>query len=337
LPVIKNLTEKPIWAAPEVPLPNPAAVEISGLSHTYPGTRKTAAQPALVEVCLAIGAGEKVALLGPNGSGKSTLLRVLMTALRPSRGEVRIAGLDLAREADQIRRRIGVVFQKPALDLRMTVWENLRAAGMLYRIPRPRLEERGGALLARLGLSERRDALVGALSGGLARRVELARALLSQPPLLILDEPTTGLDPVARREFWGQLEALRRETAMTVVLTTHLLEEAQDCQWVAILHRGRVLAYDEPGALQRRIGTEVLQIQGDDPAALSREIGGFLGVPARVVDGSVRLTLRGPARLDALLDHFGGRIRALSLAHPSLDDVFVELTGQHLQAAEGEG
>jgi ABC-2 type transport system ATP-binding protein len=317
-------------------LPNPAAVEISGLSHTYPGTRKTAPQPALVEVCMAIGAGEKVALLGPNGSGKSTLLRVLMTALRPSRGEVRVAGLDLAREADQIRKRIGVVFQKPALDLRMTVWENLRAAGMLYRIPRPQLEARGGALLARLGLGDRRDALVGALSGGLARRVELARALLSQPPLLILDEPTTGLDPVARREFWSQLEALRRETAMTVVLTTHLLEEAQDCQRVAILHRGRVLAYDEPGVLQRRIGTEVLELRGDDPAALSREIGGFLGVPARVVDHSVRLTLRGPARLDALLDRFGGRIRALSLAHPSLDDVFVELTGQHLQAAEGE-
>lgn len=312
---------------------SPAIIEIEDLSHTYPGTRRTAPQQALIEVSLAVQAGEKVALLGPNGSGKSTLLRVLMTALKPSSGVVRIAGLDLAQRADQIRNLIGVVFQKPALDIRMTVWENLRAAGMLYRIPRGQLEERGRSLLDRLGLSDRRNTLVGALSGGLARRVELARALLSRPPLLILDEPTTGLDPVARREFWRQVEALRAETPMTVVLTTHLLEEAEDCDRVAILHRGRVLAFDQPAVLQQSIGTEVLQIRGDDPQVLGREIGSFLGVPSQIVDQSVRLSLNGPPSLDALLERFGGRIRALSLAHPSLDDVFVQLTGEHLQAA----
>lgn len=315
---------------------SPASIEIAGLSHTYPGTRTAVAQHALIEVNLKVQAGEKIALLGPNGSGKSTLLRILMTALKPKSGVVRIAGLDLARQADQIRRSIGVVFQKPALDIRMTVWENLRAAGMLYRIPRAQLEERGRTLLDRLGLSDRRGSLVGALSGGLARRVELARALLSQPPLLILDEPTTGLDPVARREFWRQVEALRAEAPMTVVLTTHLLEEAQDCDRVAILHRGRVLAYDQPGLLQRSIGTEVLQISGEDLQALGREIGSFLGVESQIVDQSVRLSLNGPTSLDALRERFGGRIKALSLAHPSLDDVFVELTGEHLQAAEAE-
>ncbi|MBI2502764.1 MAG: ABC transporter ATP-binding protein [Candidatus Latescibacteria bacterium] len=320
----------------EVLLPSSAIIEISGLSHTYPGTRTAPVQPALSEVDLAVQAGEKVALLGPNGSGKSTLLRVLMTALKPDKGTVRIDGMDLDLQADQIRKLIGVVFQKPALDIKMTVWENLRAAGMLYRIPRAQLEERGRSLLERLGLSQRRRTLVGALSGGLARRVELARALLSQPLLLILDEPTTGLDPVARREFWRQVETLRAETPMTVVLTTHLLEEAQDCDRVAILHQGRVLAYDHPGHLQQSIGTEVLQIRGDDLQALGREIGSFLGLESRVVDQSVRLSLSGPTSLDALLDRFGGRIRALSLAHPSLDDVFVQLTGEHLQAEEVE-
>lgn len=312
---------------------NQPFIATTGLSHTYPGTRSTPAQQALIEVSLGVQAGEKVALLGPNGSGKSTLLRILMTSLRPSQGEVHIAGLDLRRNADEIRRLLGVVFQKPALDIRMTVWENLSAAGRLYRIPRGRLEERARGLLDRLGLADRRNTLVGALSGGLARRVELARALLSQPPLLILDEPTTGLDPVARREFWRQVEALRQETPMTVVLTTHLLDEADDCDRVAILHRGRVLAFDRPGTLQRSVGTEVLQVRGDDPQGLGRDLGAFLSVPTQIVDQWVRLSLNGPTSLDGLMGRFGDRIKALSLAHPSLDDVFVHLTGEHLQAA----
>lgn len=309
-------------------------ISATGLSHTYPGGRSAPPQQALNDVSIEVREGEKVALLGPNGSGKSTLLRILMTSLKPTRGTVQIAGLDLARDADQIRRRIGVVFQKPALDIRMTVWENLRAAGRLYRLPGAQIEERGTGLLQRLGLSDRRSALVGALSGGLARRVELARALLSQPPLLILDEPTTGLDPVARREFWRQVEALREETPMSVVVTTHILEEAEDCDRVAILHRGRVLAYDQPAALQRSIGAEVLQVRGDDPQVLAPELSAFLGTPARIIDQSVRLSLNGPPSLDRLMAAFGPRISALSLAHPSLDDVFVHLTGEHLQNAE---
>lgn len=311
-------------------------IRITQLSHTYQGTRRSPPQEALRDVSLEIREGEIVALLGPNGSGKSTLLRILMTALEPSSGEVQIDQLDLRRQAGAVRRLLGVVFQQPALDARMTVAENLRASGRLYGLPRRQLAERSEELLRDLNLFDRRNERVEKLSGGLARRVELAKALLHRPRLLILDEPTTGLDPTIRQDFWRQLEILKAEEGLTAVVTTHLLDEAERCDRVAILHHGQVLACDEPDRLRESLGQEILSIQGEDLESLGNELQRDLGLEGRVVDGGLCIPLNEQISLDELLRRFGGRIRTLTLSHPSLDDVFAHSTGVHIAGGEGE-
>jgi len=309
-------------------------IGISQLSHTYPGTRKTASKEALKKISLDIHAGEMVAFLGPNGSGKSTLLRILTTILRPSSGSVWMGGLDLIKNPHAVRRCLGVVFQSPALDAKLKVSENLKAAGLLYGIPRKQLKQRIESVLRGMDLLERCDDLVETLSGGLARRVELAKALLPQPRLLILDEPTTGLDPVARQEFWRTIETLRAGDALTVLVSTHMLDEAERCDRVAILHQGNLLAFDQPGRLQCEVGGEVLSIEGDDIGNLQEDLREFLNIEGRVVDNVLRLTLSKSISLDDLRQKFQNRIKKLTLSHPSLDDVFVHFTGKHLASEE---
>ena len=309
-------------------------IGISKLSHTYPGTRKTSSKEALKKISLDIHAGEMVAFLGPNGSGKSTLLRILTTILRPSSGAVRMGDIDLIRNPHAARRNLGVVFQNPALDAKMKVCENLKAAGLLYGIPRKQLKQRIESILRGMDLLEWRDDLVETLSGGLARRVELAKALLPHPRLLILDEPTTGLDPVARQEFWRTIESLRARDALTVLVSTHLLDEAERCDRVAILDQGNLLAFDQPGRLQCQVGGEVLSIEGDDIGNLQDELREFLNIEGQVVDNALRLTLPQAISLDDLRQNFQTRIKKLTLSHPSLDDVFVYFTGKHLTSEE---
>lgn len=310
-----------------------ALISISRLSHTYPGKGKTPARAALIDIDLDIRVGEMLALLGPNGSGKSTLLRILTTALRPDSGEVRFADLDLARDARAVRRQLGVVFQKPALDRKMSVEENLRASAQLYGMGRALTDKRMRELLDKLGLGERSGERVEFLSGGLARRVELAKALLPQPKVLVLDEPTTGLDPISRQDFWQQVATLRGE-GTTVIVSTHLLDEAEGCDRVAIMHEGRLLVCAPPAELQSRVGRQVLTLECDDPAKLGAEIENELGLQGQIVEQSVRISLAEAFSLDDLLARWNGQIRRLSLAPPSLDDVFIQFTGQHLGPGE---
>lgn len=310
-----------------------AFIGISRLSHTYPGKGKTPARAALVDVNLEIRAGEMLALLGPNGSGKSTLLRVLTTALKPDTGQIHVGGVDLADDPRAVRRQLGVVFQKPALDRKMSVEENMRAAGQLYGMRKSALESRMRELLGDLGLADRAAEKVESLSGGLARRVELAKVLLPQPSVLVLDEPTTGLDPISRQEFWQQVAALRGE-GTTVLVTTHLLEEAEACDRVAIMHQGKLLACEPPEDLQRAIGKQVLTLECDEPTELLREVETALGLKGQLVEQSLRFPLEEAFSIDRLLEHFSSRIRRLSLAHPSLDDVFVQFTGERLVAGQ---
>ncbi|MEW6755553.1 MAG: ABC transporter ATP-binding protein [Candidatus Latescibacterota bacterium] len=313
----------------------PAIIEVSDLSHAYPGRRGTPPTPALDRLSLRVVPGEALALLGPNGSGKSTLLRILTTSLRPTSGGVRIAGLDALAQPGLVRRLLGVVFQRAALDARLTVSENLRMAGRLYGVAGPLIATRSAQLLDGLGLQERRGERVGRLSGGLARRVELAKALLPHPRILLMDEPTSGLDPLARQDFWRQVRRLQQDGELTVVVSTHLMDEAQGCDRVAILHRGRLLACEPPVCLQQRLGRRVLTLHADDPAAVAQRVRAGLGLESRVVGSAVVVPLGGEVPLDRVLAVLGEEYRALTLAHPSLDDVFAGMTGEHL-AAEGE-
>ena len=306
-------------------------ISISHLSHVYAGTRKKTAHRALQEVNLDIRSGEMVALLGPNGSGKSTLLRVLTTALVPTSGAVRVGGALLGHDPAAVRRQLGVVFQNPALDGKMTVGENLRMAGLLYGMGRRAVRQRSQLLLESVGLWERRNERVEKLSGGMQRRVELAKALLPTPAILVLDEPTAGLDPVARQDFWHQVEALRADEQLTVVVSTHLLDEAERADQVAILHQGQLLVCGPPRVLQRQLGREILTLRSDDAVALQAALRHAMGLEGLVVDQDLRVPLKSDISLDEIFQRFGSQIRSLSLAPPSLDDVFVRHTGQHLE------
>ena len=308
-----------------------ALISISQLSHVYKGTRKTTGRRALHEVNLDIHAGEMVALLGPNGSGKSTLLRVLTTALVPTSGAVRVGGALLGQDPSAVRRQLGVVFQNPALDGKMTVGENLRMAGLLYGMGRRAVRQRSQQLLEVVGLWERRNERVEKLSGGMRRRVELAKALLPTPAILVLDEPTAGLDPVARQDFWHQVEELKADEQLTVVVSTHLLDEAESADRVAILHQGQLLVCGPPRVLQRQLGREILTLRSDDATALQAALHCDMGLDGLVVDQDLRVPLKSDISLDEVFQRFGSQIRSLSLAPPSLDDVFVRYTGQHLE------
>ncbi|HXG60612.1 MAG TPA: ABC transporter ATP-binding protein [Planctomycetota bacterium] len=289
------------------------SVEVSSLSHRY-GDRV-----ALADVSFSVRPGEIFGLAGPNGSGKTTLFRILATALAPSVGSARVAGADLSDPA-AVRRRIGVVFQTPALDLKLTAHENLVHHGWLYGLRGRLLRKRVRELLERFGLAERADERVETLSGGLRRRVELAKALLHEPEVLLLDEPSGSLDPGARRDLWDRLRALR---GVTVLLTTHLMEEADRCDRLGILHRGRLVALGAPAELRAEVGGDVVTVRARDAAALAAALRERFGVAAEASDGVVRLSReRGHEFVSALYEAFPDRIEAVTVARPSLEDVF---------------
>ncbi len=302
---------------------DPSAVSIRHVSYRY-GTRV-----ALDDLNLDVQPGEIFAVLGPNGGGKTTLFRLLSTLVPLSSGTITIDGLDVSRQAHEVRRRIGVVFQAPSLDKKLTVSENLRHQGALYGLAGSRLRELENELLARFGLSDRRRDLVETLSGGLRRRVELAKGLLHAPRVLLLDEPSTGLDPGARADLWQYLRQLRERDGVTIVLTTHLLEEAERVDRLAIIDRGRLVALDTPDALRATVGGDTLCISAEEPESLAQDIHARLGFTAKVLDGQVRFEApRGsevvPQLFAALPE---GRIASLTLGKPTLEDVFIARTG----------
>jgi ABC-2 type transport system ATP-binding protein len=301
---------------------NPAAVEISRVSHRY-GSRQ-----ALADLSLRIVPGEIFAFLGPNGGGKTTLFRLLSTLIPLQTGDIEILAMDTRRQTDQVRAAIGVVFQAPSLDKKLTVRENLEHQGHLYGLAGATLRARADEMLARLGLADRAGELVERLSGGLRRRVELAKGMLHGPRVLLMDEPSTGLDPGARSDLWNYLRTLRAEHGVTVVLTTHLLEEADKVDRIAILHEGALVALDTHDALRSTVGGDSITIATLDPPRLAAAIAQRFDCKPQVLDGSVRMEQAdGHQWIARLVEAFGDEIDSVTLGKPSLEDVFIARTG----------
>jgi len=315
-------------AAPVVrdPQADQSAIELTGVGFSY-GARR-----ALDGITFAIAAREMFGLLGPNGGGKTTLFKLLATLVPLQSGEVRVLGSDLRGETRALRRRLGVVFQHPSVDGKLTVAENLAHHGRLYGLSGAHLRERVAAMLERVGLAARATDLVETLSGGLRRRVELAKALLHQPELLILDEPSTGLDPAARREFVNYLADLRERDGITVVLTTHHMEEAERCDRIGVLDQGRLVALAAPGELKSRVGGDVVVIHAADPERLRDKVAQRMRVEAVLVDGTLRVERpRGHEFVRDVVETFGAEIESVTFGKPTLEDVFVHLTGRRFQ------
>jgi ABC-2 type transport system ATP-binding protein len=295
---------------------------VENLTHRY-GSRL-----ALSNVGFEVKAGEIFGLLGPNGGGKSTLFRILSTMMLPTEGRAAVAGHDVAREPAAVRRSIGVVFQTQSLDKALTVAENLRSQGHLYGLSGPHLRDRMEQVMTRLGLADRGDDLVETLSGGLKRRVEIAKGLLHRPVVLLMDEASTGLDPGARRELWQYVEELRGQEGVTILLTTHILDEADRCDRLALLHQGRIVAEGTPAHLRSRIGGDVVVLEAADAAALSRQIETRFALDATVMDGVVRVEISNGHRfITEVVEAFPGAIQSVGLHKPTLEDVFVRETG----------
>lgn len=298
------------------------AITVENVSHRY-GDRQ-----ALDNVSFTVAQREIFGLLGPNGGGKTTLFRIISTLLGVQEGSVRLLDIDVCREPAHVRRVIGVTFQSPSLDRKLTVRENLKHQGHLYGLCGRLLNDRMALLLDRLGLADRARDRVESLSGGLARRVEIAKGLLHEPQVLLLDEPSTGLDPGARLDLWRYLAKLRDDHGVTVLVTTHLMEEAERCDRLVILDEGRVVALGTPGELRASIGGDCLTVQSPEPEPLARDILSRLGGNPRIVAGKVRLEVpEGHEFLRRLVQEFGSRIDTVSLGKPTLEDVFVERTG----------
>ena len=297
---------------------------IEGLTHRY-GDRV-----ALAGVSLAVQRGEIFGLLGPNGGGKTTLFRILSTLLTPSTGIARVCGHDVVAQRNAVRRRIGVVFQSPSLDKKLTVLENLRHHGHIFGLHGAPLRQRIAELLQRFGLADRADELTEKLSGGLRRRVEIARGLLHRPELLLLDEPSTGLDPRVRREDY--LTELRDREDVTVLLTTHIMEEAERCDRLALLDRGQLVALDKPATLKDQVGGDVISIRAHDCDRLRAQIESRFTVKTGIVDRVIRIErTRGHEFVPALVEAFPGEIEAVSVGKPTLEDAFIHLTGHQFE------
>ncbi len=306
-----------------------AAFALRGVSFRY-GERL-----ALDSLDFSISAGEVFGFLGPNGGGKSTLFRLLSTLVPLQTGTVSVLGLDLARQIPEIRRRLGVVFQAPSLDRKLTVAENIDCGGALYGLSGASLRAARDRALENAGLADRARDRVETLSGGLRRRVELAKAMLHAPKLLLLDEPSTGLDPGARVDLWDGLRRLRTAAGVTVVFTTHLLEEAERADRLALLHEGRLVALDTPDTLRGTLGGDTVELKCRDADAMAERLFDAFQLRVRTIEGGVRFeAAAGGVWVGRILERFPEEVRSITVGKPTLEDVFLARTGHRL-AREG--
>jgi ABC-2 type transport system ATP-binding protein len=306
-------------------------IAVRDLVHRYQD------RTALNGVSFDVRPAELFGLLGPNGSGKTTLFRVLSTLMIPTSGSATIAGIDAVREPGALRRHIGVVFQAQSIDVKLTAYENLWHQGHLYGLRGSELKTRIAEILARVGLLDRRNDRVETFSGGMQRRIELAKGLLHHPEVLLLDEPTTGLDPGARHDLWQYLQILRDEEHVSIIVTTHLMEEAERCDRLAILNEGNLVALGTPEELTHEIGGDVILLEARDPQSLADRIRIKFQVDATVMNERVRLEIEnGHHFVPEVVEGFPGEIESLSVSKPTLEDVFIHRTGHRFWSEDTE-
>jgi ABC-2 type transport system ATP-binding protein len=323
----KTPTLAPAGVGTDRAVGTPAIISVEDLVHRYEN------RTALDGISFEVRHAELFGLLGPNGSGKTTLFRILSTLMVPVAGRAVILGFDAAREPNQLRRHIGVVFQAQSIDVKLTAAENLRHQGHLYGLHGAPLTARIQEMLARVGLADRAKEKAETFSGGMQRRLELAKGLLHHPSVLLLDEPTTGLDPGARRDLWQYLQILRDDEHVTVIVTTHLMEEAERCDRLAILNQGKLVALGTPSELKHEIGGDVIWLEAEgNPRELAERISSRLGVEATVIGDNDQARIRlerehGHRFIAELAEAFPGGIQSISVSKPTLEDVFIHRTG----------
>lgn len=291
---------------------------------------------AVDEVDFTVREGEIFGFVGPNGAGKSTTIKILCTLLKPTAGSARLAGIDVKDDPAEVRRNIGIVFQDPSLDERLTAEENLQFHGLLYNVTSRQLNERMDMVLDIVDLNDRRKSLVRTFSGGMKRRLEIARGLLHAPKVLFLDEPTVGLDPQSRNAIWEHIRRLRDETGITIFMTTHYMEEAESCDRIAVIDHGKIQAIDTPAALKRGVGGDLITLSGDEQ--LKDDLASRYQVEVQEADGKLIFPMsEGAQFIPTLISDFPNRIRSIEVAEPSLDDVFLRLTGTAIRDTEADG
>jgi ABC-2 type transport system ATP-binding protein len=315
---------------------NAPAVEVDHLVKRYGDFE------AVKGVSFEIAAGEVFGFLGPNGAGKSTTINMLCTLTKPTSGQARVAGYDVLRERDDVRRHIGLVFQDPTLDNYLTAAQNLKLHAELYGVQSKLVAPRMKQVLQMVGLWERKDAVVGTFSGGMRRRLEIARGLMHSPRVLFLDEPTIGLDPQTRRSIWSYIRELQEREEITIFMTTHYMDEAEWCDRIAIMDHGEIVALDSPETLKAGIGTDRVAIQTDNEDAAIEWLAKQFELEARIAEGAVTFGVPGGEQFVprlfadwAAADHPGlTPIRGVSVSRPTLDDVFMSFTGSTIRDAE---
>jgi ABC-2 type transport system ATP-binding protein len=309
-----------------------AVISVQNLVHRYE------TRTALNGVWFDVRSAELFGLLGPNGSGKTTLFRILSTLMIPTAGRALVMGCDTAQEPANVRRQVGVVFQAQSVDQKLTAYENLWHQGHLYGLHGATLKQRVQEILTRVGLADRAKERVETFSGGMQRRIELAKGLLHHPGVLLLDEPTTGLDPGARRDLWQYLQILRDEENVSVLVTTHLMEEAERCDRLAILNEGNLVALGTPSELKSEIGGDVILLDAaGDAALLAEHIRARFHVATTVLGNQVRIEQKAGHRfVPDVVEAFPGEIQAISVSKPALEDVFIHRTGHKFWSENSE-
>ena len=310
----------------------PVAIEVAGLTKSYGEIE------AVRGIDFTVPVGETFGFLGPNGAGKSTTIKILCTLALPTAGSATVAGHDVTRERDAVRSNIGLVFQDTTLDNYLTGAQNLRFHADLYGVPAAAVAPRMRQVLEMVGLWDRRDSLVMTYSGGMQRRLEIARGLLHAPRVLFLDEPTVGLDPQTRTSIWEDINELKGREDITIFLTTHYMDEAEHCDRIAIIDHGKIVAIDTPEALKASVGKDRVQIQTADDQAVIAELSREFGIDASMHEGAVTFSVAGGEQfVPRLFATLSVPIRAVSVSRPSLDDVFMSYTGKTIRDAEASG